>query len=152
MDFKFNFIEDSENRTDRTNEFNLGLREYEPMKENRFLVRFPNEYYVAEWKVHSISGVKYNNVTSRFENIVVSFRRTIVDDGITEVFDNMLRSDGFQIELDMLDPVGTVVYKSTIDLGSVVSVSNCDLNYTSNETFRTNVEFTVTNVVNQSLV
>ncbi len=152
MDFKFNFIEDGENRSDRAYDFNVVPPVNEPMKENRFLVRFPNEYYVSEWMVYSISGIKYNNVTSRFENIVVSFRRTIVDDGITEVFDNMLRSDGFQIELEMLDAIGTVVYKSTIDLGGVVSVSNCDLSYVSNETFRTNVEFTVTNVVNQSLV
>ena len=134
---------------------------YEPLRKNRFILRFPDELGIQEWWVSSASRPKYTSeeteipflntstyVIGRFkwETISVVFRDPI-GPSATQALMEWIRlhsesvtgrqgyAAGYKkdVELEMLDPTGVVVQKWIIQGTQLNGADFGGLDYNSND-------------------
>jgi hypothetical protein len=134
---------------------------YEPLRKNRFILRFPDELGIQEWWVSTTSRPKYTSqeveipflntstyVIGRFnwESIQVTFRDPIGPSATQALMEWVrLHSEtvtgrqgyaaGYKkdIELEMLDPTGVVVQKWILQGTQLNDVDFGGLDYSSND-------------------
>ena len=134
---------------------------YEPLRKNRFILRFPDELGIQEWWVSTTSRPKYTSqeveipflntstyVIGRFkwESIQVTFRDPIGPSATQALMEWVrLHSEtvtgrqgyaaGYKkdIELEMLDPTGVVVQKWILQGTQLNDVDFGGLDYSSSD-------------------
>ena len=134
---------------------------YEPLRKNRFILRFPDELGIQEWWVSTTSRPKYTSqeveipflntstyVIGRFnwDSIQVTFRDPIGPSATQALMEWVrLHSEtvtgrqgyaaGYKkdIELEMLDPTGVVVQKWILQGTQLNDVDFGGLDYSSND-------------------
>lgn len=132
---------------------------YEPLRKNRFLLRFPSDLGIQEWWVKSAKrpSIKQNDVSIDFlntkthvvgkyewESIQVTFRDPIGPSASQAIMEWVRLSSesvtgrqgyaaGYKrdVELEMLDPTGVVVQKWILKNVMIQDVSFGDLDYGS---------------------
>jgi hypothetical protein len=118
--------------------------QYEPMRQNRFIVEFPEQFGIQLWHVSTASKPKYSG--SKWENMEVTFIDPIGPPSTShllfklietlEILQKVKSSDSpiFMYKLMSLDPTGVVVETWEISVGEVLSVDfGKDLDYSSDE-------------------
>ena len=135
--------------------------EYEPLRKNRFLLRFPSDLGIQEWWVSNASRPTITNnateipflntstwVVGRYtwDTIQVTFRDPIGPSASQAIMEwvrlhseSVTGRQGYavgykrDIELEMLDPTGVVVSKWILKNAMLTSVNFGDLDYSSSE-------------------
>jgi len=134
---------------------------YEPLRKNRFILRFPDELGIQEWWVSSTSRPKINQpeteipflntstyVVGRFnwETIGVTFRDPIGPSATQALMEwvrlhseSVTGRQGYaagykkDVELEMLDPTGVVVQKWILQGTFLTNVDFGSLEYSSSD-------------------
>ena len=134
---------------------------YEPLRKNRFILRFPDELGIQEWWVSTTSRPKYTSqeveipflntstyVIGRFnwESISVTFRDPIGPSATQALMDwvrlhseSVTGRQGYaagykkDVELEMLDPTGVVVQKWILQSCQLNDVDFGGLDYSSSD-------------------
>ena len=134
---------------------------YEPLRKNRFILRFPDELGIQEWWVSTTSRPKYTSqeveipflntstyVIGRFqwETISVTFRDPIGPSATQALMEwvrlhseSVTGRQGYaagykkDVELEMLDPTGVVVQKWILQGTQLNDVDFGGLDYSSND-------------------
>ena len=134
---------------------------YEPLRKNRFLLRFPSDLGIQEWWVKSAKrpSIKQTDVSIDFlntkthvvgkyewESIQVTFRDPIGPSASQAIMEWVRLSSesvtgrqgyaaGYKrdVELEMLDPTGVVVQKWILKNVMLTDVSFGDLDYGSDD-------------------
>lgn len=134
---------------------------YEPLRKNRFLLRFPSDLGIQEWWVKSAKrpSIKQNDVAIDFlntkthvigkyewESIQVTFRDPIGPSASQAIMEWVRLSSesvtgrqgyaaGYKrdVELEMLDPTGVVVQKWILKNVMLTDVNFGDLDYGSDD-------------------
>ena len=134
---------------------------YEPLRKNRFLLRFPSDLGIQEWWVKSAKrpSIKQNDVSIDFlntkthvvgkyewESIQVTFRDPIgpsasivIMEWVRLSSESVTGRQGYaagykrDVELEMLDPTGVVVQKWILKNVMLTDVSFGDLDYGSDD-------------------
>lgn len=113
--------------------------EYEPMRKNRFLVKFPDEFKLEEWYTESINRPKYT-VGSKWSNMEIVFRDVVGHSSSKALFNLIKFIEKFKVytepqqlplflfEILMLDPTGIAVETWQIAVEEIVTIDfgNCD--------------------------
>jgi len=109
---------------------------YEPKKRNRFIVRFPNSFNLAEWVCFETSrptlrivgdakNVIWGDlIVKMYDPISPSTTRALMD----LVYENKI-IDKFNFNIEMLDPTGVVVEKWQLDNSEFSSIDFGELSY-----------------------
>ena len=134
---------------------------YEPLRKNRFILRFPDELGIQEWWVSTASRPKYTSdeteipflntstyVVGRFkwETIQVVFRDPIGPSATQALMEwvrlhseSVTGRQGYaagykkNVELEMLDPTGVVVQKWQLQGTQINSADFGGLDYNAND-------------------
>ena len=134
---------------------------YEPLRKNRFILRFPDELGIQEWWVSTASRPKYTSdevaipflntetyVIGRFrwETISVTFRDPIGPSATQALMEwvrlhseSVTGRQGYaasyqkDVELDMLDPNGVTVQKWVLERCQLNDVDFGSLDYSSSD-------------------
>jgi len=134
---------------------------YEPLRKNRFILRFPDELGIQEWWVSTTSRPKYTSaeveipflntstyVIGRFnwESISVTFRDPIGPSASQALMEwvrlhseSVTGRQGYaagykkDVELEMLDPTGVVVQKWILQSCQLNDVDFGGLDYSSSD-------------------
>jgi len=134
---------------------------YEPLRKNRFILRFPDELGIQEWWVSTTSRPKYTSqeveipflntstyVIGRFnwESISVTFRDPIGPSATQALMEwvrlhseSVTGRQGYaagykkDVELEMLDPTGVVVQKWILQSCQLNDVDFGGLDYSSSD-------------------
>ena len=134
---------------------------YEPLRKNRFILRFPDELGIQEWWVSTTSRPKYTSdeveipflntstyVIGRFrwDSISVTFRDPIGPSATQALMEwvrlhseSVTGRQGYaagykkDVELEMLDPTGVVIEKWILQGTMVTSANFGDLDYSSSD-------------------
>ena len=93
---------------------------YEPIRNNRFVVKFPKEIGIAAWTIDSISTPNIFN--GKWNNTNVNIKNLISENTPMCVLDNLLKKKNFEITLEFLDPVGASIQKWNISIKKIISV------------------------------
>ena len=111
------------------------VTDFEPKRNNRFIVRFPKEFKIADWCIQSITKPKY--VNGEWDIIKIEFH-DLVDYSVSEGLINMikfLQSDDknlVEIHLEILSPTAEVVDDWSITVNKILSVDFGDCDYENN--------------------
>ena len=111
------------------------VTDLEPKRNNRFIVRFPKEFKIADWCAQSITKPKY--VNGEWDIIKIVFH-DLVDYSVSEGLINMikfLQSDDknlVEIHLEILSPTAEVVDDWSITFNKILSVDFGDCDYENN--------------------
>lgn len=118
----------------------FNLQPFEPMRENRYLVTFPDEFQINNTFVKSTSrpSIRVHNETAIWNDIEFKFYDPISPSIQESLFDliigNNINSNEYEIKLQMLDPVGNIVSEWII-YGFIKEINFGELDYRSdNET------------------
>ena len=134
---------------------------YEPLRKNRWLVRFPSDLGIQEWWCSSAArptitqeetGIPFLNTSTwvvgryTWDTIQVTFRDPIGPSASQAIMEwvhlhseSVTGRQGYavgykrDIELEMLDPTGVVVSKWILKNAMLTSVNFGDLDYSSSE-------------------
>ena len=134
---------------------------YEPLRKNRFILRFPDELGIQEWWVSTTSRPKYTSqeveipflntstyVVGRFnwDSISVTFRDPIGPSATQALMEwvrlhseSVTGRQGYaagykkDVELELLDPTGVVIEKWILQGTMLTSVNFNDLDYGSSD-------------------
>ena len=134
---------------------------YEPLRKNRFILRFPDELGIQEWWVSTTSRPKYTSdeteipflntstyVVGRFkwDSISVTFRDPIGPSATQALMEwvrlhseSVTGRQGYaagykkDVELEMLDPTGVVVQKWILQSTQLNDADFGSLDYSSND-------------------
>lgn len=120
---------------------------YEPMRENRYLVQFPEEYQIQPWMVKSTSRptVRRTNVgLMEWDDIEFKFYDPI-GPSIQRSLNDLLRGEEginrpIEVKIQMLGPVGDLVSEWLV-MGLIREINFGELSYDSGE--MTEVTFTM---------
>ena len=120
---------------------------YEPMRQNRYLVQFPEEYQIQPWMVKSTSRptVRRTNVgLMEWDDIEFKFYDPI-GPSIQRSLNDLLHGEyginnRIDVKIQMLGPVGDVVSEWIVN-GLISEINFGNLSYDSNE--MTEVTFTM---------
>jgi len=169
FDFRHRFIPEPINlepTPQQINEANNGMPQfvaYEPMRQNRWLIRFPEELDIPAWIISETQRPSVRltrNGSHEWVPMTIKFRDPIGPSttqklwdlflGITEGDindDNVhpqtlntlrqayqdIRQNGLTFDLEMLDPTGVVISKWTISQCQITNIDFGPLSYSSNE-------------------
>ena len=169
FDFRHRFLPeppiDLEPTPQQVNEANNGLPQfvaYEPMRQNRWLINFPEELDIQPYFIYAAqrpSIILTRGGSHQWEPMTIKFRDPIGPSmtqrlwdlflGITENTNNLnvhndiyqerrnryqqIRQHGLTFDLEMLDPTGVVISKWTIHNSEVERIDFGPLSYESND-------------------
>jgi hypothetical protein len=124
---------------------------FEPMRQNRFLVTFPEIFNISPYlvKMTSRPSATFNNGLVTWDDIQFTLYDPIspsTSQRIYELIDEQIFYNPLVIKLQMLDPLGTVVSDWSI-WGTINSVDFGDLDYSSDELADVTLNMSVSNVV-----
>lgn len=105
---------------------------YEPMRQNRFIVYFPNEFQIEPFYVRSVSGPRFNSQTFSWETITLELITPIGGYITGNLYRISYEYENFLFHISLLDPTGIVVEKWEIIVESY-TVDFGELNYESDE-------------------
>jgi hypothetical protein len=112
------------------------ISDFEPKRNNRFIVRFPKEFQIVDWCLQSITKPKL--VNGEWELIKIEFN-DFIDYSVSDALINMikfLQSDDkklVEIYLDILSQSGEVVDEWLITFNQILSVDFGDCNYDNDD-------------------
>lgn len=114
-------------------------KEFEPKRDNRFVVEFPESFEIAPWIIQSITMPKLTN--DKWENIELSMMDPIgpsASKSTIKLIDFCKKNKPgffkknknlFTISISLLDATGVGVEKWTIDIKELISVDFGNLDY-----------------------
>lgn len=113
----------------------LDFNSYEPKKENRFFLKFPEELGIKNYFVSEFNRPVYNlnNYDVTFDPFKVVLYDPIGPSTTQIVMDLIRKKPIFNCKIEMLDPVGTVVEEWEILNCKITKVDFGVLSYKSNE-------------------
>lgn len=126
---------------------------YEPMRQNRYLVRFPEEFGISEYFVKSTSRptIRRTNVGMlEWDDIEFKFHDPITP-SVQQILFNFINGDnGFhnrlEIKIQMLDPTGVVVSEWVV-YGFIKEIDFGELSYDSDELSQCRMVFGIDNAI-----
>jgi hypothetical protein len=124
---------------------------FEPMRQNRFLVNFPEIFNISPYLVRMTSrpAATFNNGLVTWDDIQFTLYDPIspsTSQRIYELIGGQIFYNPLVIKLEMLDPVGIVVSDWSI-WGVINSVNFGDLDYSSDELADVTLNMSVSNVI-----
>jgi len=113
----------------------LKFTQYEPKRNNRFLVQFPEQFNVQQWSIKKINKPKFTD--GKWENIKVEFIDPIAPSTSQSLFKivDFLKinvNDSkilFNIKIKSLDPTGVGAEEWVIDVEKVLTINFGELDY-----------------------
>ncbi len=113
----------------------LKVTQYEPKRNDRFLVEFPEQFNVHQWSIQKINKPKFTD--GKWENIKVEFIDPIAPSTSQSLFKivEFLKinvNDSkilFNIKIKSLDPTGVGVEQWVIDVEKVLTINFGELDY-----------------------
>jgi hypothetical protein len=113
----------------------LKFTQYEPKRNNRFLVEFPEQFNVQLWSIKKINKPKFTD--GKWENIKVEFIDPIAPSTSQSLFKivDFLKinvNDSkilFNIKIKSLDPTGVGAEEWVIDVEKVLTINFGELDY-----------------------
>lgn len=111
---------------------------YEPKKSNRFQIRFPQSFNLHEWVCFETSRPKLN-ITSKsltWENLVIKMYDPIAPSTTQALMDLVQKdkiADKFDLNFEMLDPIGEVVEQWVLIDCEFLSVDFGELSHNQDE-------------------
>ena len=123
--------------------------QYEPKKENRFVITFPKPFEIPEYVIHKCSRPVYNQgkwsdiMFSMHDAIEPSTTRALVD-GIREL--RKMDDPILIIDISLLDPVGQTIEKWLVK-GTIETINFGTLDYSSDKLLEINVHFKVNTAI-----
>jgi len=114
---------------------NLKVTQYEPKRNNRFLVEFPEQFNVQQWVVQKINKPKFSD--GKWENIKIEFIDPIVPSTSQSLFKivEFLKTNVndsktlFNIKIKSLDPTGVEVEEWVVNVEKVLTINFGELDY-----------------------
>lgn len=124
---------------------------YEPMRENRFIIRFPEPLNIPEYMVKSTTRPSANFVNGRvtWDDMVFKFYDPIhpsTSQPLFEAIRGQFYNERMNIKIELLDPVGTVISQWDI-YGMVSSVEFGNLDYGSDDLLEPTMTIKVDNAI-----
>jgi hypothetical protein len=112
---------------------------YEPKKECRFILNFPDFFNLEDWMVLHLTRPSFTNINGvKWENITIFFRDCVAPSTSQRLYDlTLMMKDGelkFPLILKMLDPVGETVEQWTINVERIISIDFGICDYSSEST------------------
>ena len=124
-------------------------RQFEPKRQNRFIIEFPKEFGIQEWLVNVASRPKYKlgmyGLNGRWEDMTITFKDPIGPSSTKSLYNLIMVVEElkkvtlpslplFIYKILMLDPTGVVVETWDIAVQDIISVEfGQDLDYSSDE-------------------
>mgnify|MGYP006935469704 CR=1 FL=1 len=112
---------------------------YEPKKTNRFFIKFPEYFNLSEWVCHSASrptlryiGEENGEKKYTWDNLIVKMYDPIVMSTTKSLMDLVNKnklSDKFDLTIEMLDPIGSVIEKWLLSDCEILSIDFGILSY-----------------------
>jgi len=118
---------------------NLKETHYEPKRNNRFLVEFPEQFNIESWVVQKINKPKYTNGV--WEDIKIEFIDPIGPSTSQSLFGivNFLKTNNsndkklFDVKIKSLDPTNIEVEEWIINVEKILTINFGDFNCNDNE-------------------
>jgi len=113
----------------------LKVTQYEPKRNSRFLVEFPEQFNVQQWSIQKINKPKFSD--GKWENIKVEFIDPIAPSTSQSLFKvvEFLKTNVndsktlFSIKIKSLDPTGVEVEEWVINVEKVLTIDFGELDY-----------------------
>jgi hypothetical protein len=113
----------------------LNVTQYEPKRNNRFLVEFPEQFNVQQWSIQKINKPKFSD--GKWENIKIEFIDPIAPSTSQSLFKivEFLKTNVkdsktlFDIKIKSLDPTGVEVEEWIVNVEKVLTISFGELDY-----------------------
>ena len=113
----------------------LNVTQYEPKRNNRFLVEFPEQFNVQQWSIQKINKPKFSD--GEWENIKIEFVDPIAPSTSQSLFKivEFLKTNVndsktlFDIKIKSLDPTGVEVEEWIVNVEKVLTISFGELDY-----------------------
>lgn len=114
---------------------NLKVTQYEPKRNNRFLVELPEQFNVQQWSIQKINKPKFTD--GKWENIIIEFIDTIAPSTSQSLFKivEFLKTNVsvsktlFSIKIKSLDPTGAEVEEWVVNVEKVLTINFGELDY-----------------------
>jgi len=114
---------------------NLKATQYEPKRNNRFLVEFPEQFNIEYWAVQKINKPKYTDGV--WEDIKIEFIDPIGPSTSQSLFGivNFLKTNNsndkklFDVKIKSLDPTGVEVEEWVVEVEKVLTINFGELDY-----------------------
>lgn len=119
---------------------NLKVTQYEPKKNNRFLVEFPEQFNVQQWGgVQKINKPKFSD--GKWENIKIEFIDPITPSTSQSLFKivEFLKTNVndsktlFDVKIKSLDPTGVEVEEWVVNVEKVLTIDFGELDYSDDK-------------------
>jgi hypothetical protein len=114
---------------------NLKTMQYEPKRNNIFLVEFPEQFNIESWAVQKINKPKYTN--GEWEDIKIEFIDPIRPSTSQSLFGivNFLKTNDsndkklFDVKIKSLDPTGVDIEEWVVSVEKVLTINFGELDY-----------------------
>jgi hypothetical protein len=114
---------------------NLKATQYEPKRNNRFLVEFPEQFNIELWAVQKINKPKFTD--GKWEDIKIEFIDPIGPSTSQSLFGivNFLKTNNsndkklFDVKIKSLDPTGVEVEEWVVEVEKVLTINFGELDY-----------------------
>ena len=118
---------------------NLKVTQYEPKRNNRFLVEFPEQFNVQQWNVQKINKPKFSD--GKWENIKIEFIDPIAPSTSQSLFKivEFLKTNVndsktlFDVKIKSLDPTGVEVEEWVVNIEKVLTINFGELDYSDDK-------------------
>lgn len=101
------------------------LKNYEPIRDNRFIVRFPSELNIQSWWVKSINlpSVSIDDKGNEtWGDINISFKNFITPSTVQAISENLKPAKDFEFSIELVDPEVNPIQKWIIKAERVISI------------------------------
>jgi hypothetical protein len=113
----------------------LKFTQYEPKRNNRFLVQFPEQFNVQQWSIKKINKPKFTD--GKWEDIKIEFVDPIAPSTSQSLFKivEFLKTNVndskilFEIKIKSLDPTGVEVEEWVVNVEKVSTINFGELDY-----------------------
>ena len=125
---------------------------YEPMKKNRWLIRFPSDLGIQEWWLSSAQRPKLNHgFWSSLLGYDIGDMTLVFRDPIGQSLGNILldlfeKKSKIDFEIEMLDPTGVVIEKWGIGDSKIIELDFGTLDYSDDSLAEIIVKFKPGNI------
>ena len=114
---------------------NLKITQYEPKRNNRFLVELPEQFNVQQWSIQKINKPKFTD--GKWENIKIEFIDPIAPSTSQSLFKivEFLKTNVndsktlFSIKIKSLDPTGVEIEEWVVNVEKVLTINFGELDY-----------------------
>jgi hypothetical protein len=116
------------------------LTQYEPKRNNLFLVEFPKQFNLKSWTIQKINKPNYTN--NKWENIKIEFIDTIAapsaSQSLFKIVEFLKTNENdskilFEIKINSLDPTGVAIDEWVVYVKNVPTINFGELDYSNDE-------------------